>query len=168
MNAARGLLNRQDAALTRAAEDAGQDPASRCLFLSSFFFAKLLGTGGTEVYDYSQVKTWSMLDGFFFHEKVLIPVNIGKVHWTLVVVSLKTREIQYLDSMHRREGYDADETRYLEATEQCVCMYVCVCVCFDVCLVCVCVCVCVCVYVCMYVSMCVYMCVCVCVRACVL
>lgn len=77
-------------------------------FFNSFFMQKLLEFSKTG-YDYSQVKRWTKKVDLFEMDKVFFPINISNSHWTMLVVFMKKRKIQYYDSMA------ASGRKYLEA-----------------------------------------------------
>ena len=79
---------------------------------NSFFMSNLLKKG------YESVKRWSKranIEGNKLKhlEKVFVPVNSNS-HWTLLVVSPKTRRIQYYDSL----GYPGCSTQYVNAAKE--------------------------------------------------
>ena len=58
---------------------------------------KLLGPGHCK-YAYEDVRRWTSRIDIFELDKVFIPINISKTHWTLAVVFIQQREIHYYDS----------------------------------------------------------------------
>lgn len=64
---------------------------------TSFFMSKLLEDTGSYNYENAR-KHSSKLDLFSFN-KIFFPINIGSTHWTLVVVDVPSKIIQYYDSM---------------------------------------------------------------------
>lgn len=70
-----------------------------CHFMNTYFMSKLVLDRG--VYDYAQVKSWTerLTPGLFEHEKVFVPINVNKDHWTLAVIDMPTQTIKYYDSM---------------------------------------------------------------------
>jgi len=76
-------------------------PAIKCYTTSTFFYTKL----AEEVcgYKYDNVRRWTQR-GFrkcdlFTMDVVLIPRNVNNTHWTLGVVRMKKKRIEYVDSM---------------------------------------------------------------------
>ena len=67
-------------------------------FFPSFFITKLL-TKRLDKYDYRQVKRWTRSIDVFDFEKLYFPINVSNSHWTLAVVYMQTRRIQYYDSL---------------------------------------------------------------------
>ena len=67
---------------------------------SSYFMTKLLEENGK--YTYEKVLTWSNAchkGNLFCLEYIYFVVNIGNMHWTLVVVHIPTKQIRYYNSM---------------------------------------------------------------------
>ena len=62
------------------------------------FLTKLL-TKRLDKYDYRQVKRWTRSIDVFDFEKLYFPINVSNSHWTLAVVYMQTRRIQYCDSL---------------------------------------------------------------------
>jgi hypothetical protein len=71
-------------------------PASH--FFNSFFFAKLLGDSARD-YDFAAVERWTMRFDLFSRRFMFAPVNIGNMHWCLVVVDFLAKDIRYYDSL---------------------------------------------------------------------
>ncbi|GJD05669.1 Sentrin-specific protease 2 [Galdieria sulphuraria] len=69
---------------------------SKCLFLSSFFFIKLLSGGH---YDYNAVRKWTHHVNVFEYDKVIIPINIKNCHWILAVIDIEGKRFICLDSI---------------------------------------------------------------------
>lgn len=61
-------------------------------YFSSHFFTKLQKEG------YDAVKRWTKNINLFKKSKLFIPINENKSHWTLIVVDLNLKKIQYYDS----------------------------------------------------------------------
>lgn len=59
------------------------------------FMAKLLEGN---IYDYQKVIRWIRNINIFELDKVIIPTNVGKSHWALIVVDIESRKIIWLDS----------------------------------------------------------------------
>nr|XP_034357447.1 sentrin-specific protease 2-like [Arvicanthis niloticus] len=59
---------------------------------STFFYPKLTQSG------YSSVKRWTRTINLFDKEMILVPIH-QRVHWSLVVIDLRKRNIVYLDSL---------------------------------------------------------------------
>ena len=91
------------------ASDSDRKP---CHFFNSFFFTKLLENGS---YNYRQVKRWTKRFDLFSRSKVFAPVNVGNMHWCMVMVDVARREVRYFDSMGAGgEPYLKAMKRYLE------------------------------------------------------
>jgi len=81
-----------------------RQPDASCDALSSFFLPKLLGHG----YDYAAVRRWTrrLPRPLLHHALVLVPVNHGNTHWSLLAVRPQSRRIEHFDSLpgasHRR------------------------------------------------------------------
>ena len=70
----------------------------RCHFFSSFFINEL-GVG--KKYKYSKVRRWTQkLGDIFDMDKVFVPINIGNSHWTVAVIDMTNKRIEYFDSKH--------------------------------------------------------------------
>lgn len=73
-----------------------QERFQDCHFFNSFFVTKLCGQDGRG-YDYPGVRRWTRKVDLFSKRKIFMPVNIGNMHWTVIVVD-KTA-VRYLDSL---------------------------------------------------------------------
>ena len=101
------LLQERDALV--CASDSSRKP---CHFFNSFFFTKLLENGS---YNYRQVKRWTKRFDLFSRSKVFAPVNVGNMHWCMVMVDVARKEVRYFDSMGAGgEPYLKAMKRYLE------------------------------------------------------
>lgn len=72
----------------------------RCLFFSSFFFRQLACT--VHGYTYTNVKRWTRRlksPIFSAFDLVFIPLHVDSNHWVLVVIDMRSRLIQYWDSL---------------------------------------------------------------------
>ena len=88
----------------------------RSHFFSSIFISKLLEqpVSGPE-YSYNNVKNWTRNFDIFSMDKIVCPVNIRNVHWTLAVIHMRHRRIHYYDSKGGRgDRYLNGLMRYLE------------------------------------------------------
>eukprot|EP00475_Leptophrys_vorax_P022447 TRINITY_DN30603_c0_g1_i1.p1 TRINITY_DN30603_c0_g1~~TRINITY_DN30603_c0_g1_i1.p1 ORF type:complete len:452 (+),score=104.59 TRINITY_DN30603_c0_g1_i1:12-1367(+) len=90
-----------------------QDPCHpKCVFLNSFFYTKLSENG----YNFSGVKRWTKrrkID-IFGCDLVFFPVNQSNVHWTLGVINVAQKTVEFFDSMGGRGGsYFSIMSRYL-------------------------------------------------------
>lgn len=80
-------------------------------YYNSFFMNKLMDSGdGT--YNYNNVKRWSKKFNIFRKLKVFCPINLKNTHWTMLVMYLQEKRIEYYDSMGSRG------TRYLNGALQ--------------------------------------------------
>ena len=84
---------------------------TKCLFLSTFFYFKLVQQ--LRRFDYDGVKRWTRKVNFFSYDKIIIPINTGYyekikgtnkaefkgTHWVLVVINLRDKKFEYYDSM---------------------------------------------------------------------
>ncbi|XP_066398280.1 ubiquitin-like-specific protease ESD4 isoform X1 [Miscanthus floridulus] len=72
----------------------------KCHFFNTFFYKKL--TCGIAGYDYQSVRRWTTFKrlgyGLVECEKIFVPVH-RNVHWCLVVINMKDKTLQYLDSL---------------------------------------------------------------------
>jgi sentrin-specific protease 1 len=86
----------------------------RSLFMNSFFLPHLLQGGA---YTYKNVEQWttetklvkncgSAARTIFDLDKVVIPVNVGGMHWSLAVIYIQGKKIQFYDSL----GHSGDIT----------------------------------------------------------
>jgi len=76
---------------------------------------KLLDEGATNKYTYMNVSSWSnyVPGGDIFNlDKVFMPINIKDTHWSLGVIFVKEKRIQYYDSL----GWDG--TYYLRVLHE--------------------------------------------------
>ena len=97
------MLSKRDEEICKA-----KDGKKRSHFFKSFFITKLLDENG---YTYKNVKRWSKKvpgKDIFNLDKIIIPVNISGMHWSLLTVFVQKKKIQFFDSM------GGDGTRYLE------------------------------------------------------
>lgn len=106
-------LAKRDEELCRA------DPnLKRSHFFNSFFMTKLLNEGHDTkdgVYEYKNVKRWSKKvpgKDIFKLDKIIFPINEGRMHWVCAVVFVQEKRIQFYDSM------GADGMVYLESLFQ--------------------------------------------------
>lgn len=71
---------------------------------STFFYTKLTEKG---VYDFNRVKKWpksNKLNPIDSYDKILVPINVGTIHWTLAIIQPKLKQITYYDSLSCFEG----------------------------------------------------------------
>jgi len=85
-------------------------------FFNSFFFEKLIDPS-TGTAQHSLVKSFarrvvSTGGNVFKLDKIIIPVNIGDNHWSLVIAYVQEREIKYYDSMEGGGG-----TKWMEVLQ---------------------------------------------------
>lgn len=71
-------------------------PMRKSHFFTTFFIAKI-NEGGK--YDYGKVQRWTKKFDIFSLDKIFMPVNVGHVHWTLMVIFMRIKEIHYYNSM---------------------------------------------------------------------
>lgn len=78
---------------------------------NSFFFAKLVGQSGPQVYKYEGVKSWTAgrkskpgVD-IFAYKRVIMPINRGNSHWAMAMIDMEERRVYFLDSL-RGDGRD--------------------------------------------------------------
>jgi sentrin-specific protease 1 len=76
----------------------------RSLFHNTFFVSKLSENG----YTYTNVRRWTLertlkakcgVKNIFELDKIVMPVNVGGMHWCLAVIYIQEKKIQYYDSM---------------------------------------------------------------------
>lgn len=65
----------------------------RCHFFNSFFYTLLSNKG----YNYQRVSRWTKSLDIFTLDKIIIPIHRG-FHWTLFVVNIKQKQLEYYDS----------------------------------------------------------------------
>jgi len=129
MNSYIGLLNDRDdqlreshAAASTAAGSRTYPPYAGTRVMNTFFFDRLWSP--QHGYDYAGVARWALKAGLDFKTlgQVLIPINLGRVHWVLIVVDLQLREFMYCDPYGAADGsgYVAHVRRWLrdEALQQ--------------------------------------------------
>ena len=62
---------------------------------------------------YERVKSWTRREDIFSKDILLIPIHLGN-HWTLVIVDLQLKQINYMNSLgHRNDVCLALVLRYL-------------------------------------------------------
>ena len=86
------MLQQRDAALVA---DEGETPSH---FFNSFFIPKLMGTDARS-YNYAGVKRWTKKFDLFSRKRVFAPVNVGNMHWCLIMVDFELQQVRYFDSM---------------------------------------------------------------------
>ena len=71
-------------------------------FFSSGFITRLLnlGIGGSGKYDYPGVRRWSKKFDVFSLKCIYFPINIDNTHWTMLVLNIEKKSIQFYDSMN--------------------------------------------------------------------
>jgi sentrin-specific protease 1 len=95
--------------LTKRDEEMCQKDSSRkrCHFFKSFFITKLLNEGNSNPaldgkYEYNSVKRWSKKvpgKDIFNLDKIIFPINEGRMHWLCAVAFMQEKRIQMFDSM---------------------------------------------------------------------
>ena len=86
-----------------------QKKGRRSHFFNSYFWQTLFDERNIVQelrgkYNYDNVRKWSkkVIGGNIFElKRLFIPINIGNGHWTLVVIHIRNKLIQYYDSMRR-------------------------------------------------------------------
>ena len=68
-------------------------------FFTSFFFTKLLDEECTKTFMYENVQSWTRDVDLFTLDKVFVPINISKCHWTFLVAYMEERKMKYFDSL---------------------------------------------------------------------
>lgn len=101
-----------------------QDPSrKRSHFFKSFFITKLLNEGHANPamegqYEYRNVKRWSKKvpgKDIFNLDKIVFPINQGRMHWLCAVVFMAEKRIQVYDSMGSGGQHYLDSIfRYLQ------------------------------------------------------
>ena len=84
----------------------------RSHFFNSFFVQKLFDEKNGNAnqkgrYNYSNVKTWyKKVPGrnIFNLERIFFPANVNSNHWTLTVVFMEEKRIQFYDSLNKKGG----------------------------------------------------------------
>lgn len=87
------LINRRDLAT---------HSQQRTIYAFSCFFYTQLSIRG---YAYHRVRNWTTEVDVLKLERLIVPINIGNIHWCLAVVNLKARRFEYYDSL----GHSNDE-----------------------------------------------------------
>ena len=95
VNAVGSLINKRN-----------KDAKFKSVMLNSFFYDKLrenlpIGHPAGTI-NFSNVERWTKNVDVAGLDQIIIPINIGNVHWTLGVVNLHTRIVAYIDSLDRR------------------------------------------------------------------
>ena len=87
-------------------KDSGRRPSH---FYNSFFVQRMFDEHNKDknlrgIYNYEQVRRWSKKvttpRDIFTLKYIFFPINIRNIHWTLAVIFMETKEIQYFDSCH--------------------------------------------------------------------
>ena len=123
------LLQERDFLLCKVASERGCTRLPSHIF-NLFFMSKLLENN---IYAYQNVMRcgcyimysilvniiyesyrWTKKINIFDFDKILFPVNIGNTHWTLVVAYMRSKRIQYLDSLRGNgKKYTSAVKRYI-------------------------------------------------------
>lgn len=89
--------------LSQCRQDSQRKPS---FFYNTYFMEKLLEPEGRDSYDYTQVKGWYKMvrqvvkGGDIFGLRMLfVFVNVGALHWTLIVAFVEEKRFEYYDSM---------------------------------------------------------------------
>jgi len=102
MNSFVALLNHRSNLLSSSSVAGPVSHASppRTHTFNTFFFSRLVERAGC--YDYHGVRTWGVKSGLDVSavDRVIIPVNVGNMHWVLAVIDVAARRFHYYDSMH--------------------------------------------------------------------
>lgn len=72
----------------------------KAIFFNTFFMPKLAGRG-QQKYAYRSVKRWTKKKkvDIFTLDRVIMPVHVGEAHWCLASFNMKTRVLEYYDSL---------------------------------------------------------------------
>ena len=90
----------------------------RSHFFKSFFITNLLNEGSATndgEYEYQNVKHWSKKapgKDIFDLDKILLPINTGKMHWISAVIFMQQKRIEIFDSL---PSLGSNGQRYVEA-----------------------------------------------------
>lgn len=95
------LWERAAAADERGLRAAGLRRPARIFVHQSLFWQSLMGPGGSRGYNYDCVKRWTTKKrvDIFALDKIFYPLNVGGVHWVLVVADMQRQKLQFLDSL---------------------------------------------------------------------
>ncbi|QRW00650.1 Ulp1 protease family, carboxy-terminal catalytic domain protein [Ceratobasidium sp. AG-Ba] len=96
------IINFYGALIMARSEEAKKDKAKALdvHYFNSFFFAKLEDPG----YDKARLGKWTKKFDIFKKDVVLLPVNIGNMHWTCAAINFAKKRIEYYDSMGTNRG----------------------------------------------------------------
>uniref|UniRef100_A0A1I8AG78 ULP_PROTEASE domain-containing protein n=1 Tax=Steinernema glaseri TaxID=37863 RepID=A0A1I8AG78_9BILA len=89
---------------------ANEDMLPKVYAYSTFFFPKLTKDG------YESVKRWTRKVDIFSYNQILVPVFL-RAHWTLVVIHMDQRIIEYYDSLGGKNNSGLEKLRQYLATE---------------------------------------------------
>jgi len=78
--------------------------------MTSYFYSTLTRTNK---FDYSRVRRWTSKIDIFDMDKILIPIHLGN-HWTMLVIQMKKRHIDYYDSLGGSHRCVEDMKKYLK------------------------------------------------------
>jgi sentrin-specific protease 1 len=73
------------------------DHHQRSHFFNSFFIEKLFHSN--KEYHYQNVQRWTKKFDIFSMKRIFFPINISNTHWTLAVIHMNKKRIDYYDSM---------------------------------------------------------------------
>ena len=106
VNFSMGLLQVRNDCATAA------DALPRCHFFPSHFYTKLYEASA---YEYAGVKQWTKKVDVFAKDLLFCPIHCHGNHWTLAVVNLLDKRLEYFDSLRGGdEGVLANLRRYLK------------------------------------------------------
>jgi Ulp1 family protease len=83
-------------------KDSKENSSETSFYFSTFFMTKLIEKrNGQATYTYKNVERWTKKCNIFDMEKIFIPINIKNLHWVMVVIYMKTKEISFYDSLYQ-------------------------------------------------------------------
>lgn len=101
MNSLVALINvrAKQVAAMRAAGVPATSTVPRTFMFNTHFFSRLRERAG--LYDYAGVRRWGFRNGLDIGavDRILIPVNMANLHWVLVLIDVKHRQLIFFDSL---------------------------------------------------------------------
>ena len=87
------LVHERDSFITRSSPN----PRNPNIFMSSFFYHKLVNFNGG--FSYDGVRKWTKRIDIFCSNQIYFPININRENWAHVCVSMLSKKIKYFDSL---------------------------------------------------------------------
>lgn len=111
MNAYMALINEREDRYWNSVESGEKEPIDgrpRSYCFNTFFFTRL-GEDSIQpsenTYDYKGVSRWTKRAKVDILEldNVIVPINVGRNHWILVIIDIEEKTLFFIDSLYRRD-----------------------------------------------------------------